>query len=48
MTDAEWARTLTGSVVYTFSYSSNGTVLPRSCPGDVFANQLRLLLNKTF
>jgi hypothetical protein len=23
-------------------------VLPRSCPGDVFANQLQLVLNKTF
>jgi hypothetical protein len=27
------ARTLTGSILYTFSYSSNTTVLPRSCPG---------------
>jgi hypothetical protein len=34
------ACTLTGLILYTFSYSSNGTVLARSCPSDVFANQL--------
>jgi hypothetical protein len=42
------ARTLTGSLVYTFSYSSNGTVLSGGRNGDVFANQLQLLVNKTF
>jgi hypothetical protein len=41
-------RTLTGSVIYTFSYYTNGTVLSGGRNGDVFANQLQLLLSKTF
>ena len=41
-------RTLTGSIVYTFSYNTNGTVLAGGRNGDVFANQLSLLLSKTF
>ena len=42
------ARALTASIIYTFSYQSNGTVLAGGRNGDVFANQLQLLLNKTF
>ncbi len=41
-------RTLTGSIIYTFSYSTNGTVLAGGRNGDVFANQLSFLLSKTF
>jgi hypothetical protein len=41
-------RTLTGSIIYTFWYSTNGTVLAGGRNGDVFANQLQLLLSKTF
>ncbi|HMD65301.1 MAG TPA: hypothetical protein VKG22_01465 [Stellaceae bacterium] len=41
-------RTLTGSIVYNFSYQTNGTVLAGGRNGDVFANQLQLLLSKTF
>ena len=41
-------RTLTGSIIYTFSYSTNGAVLAGGRNGDVFANQLALLLSKTF
>ena len=42
------ARALTASIVYTFSYNTNGTVLAGGRNGDVFANQLQLLLSKTF
>jgi len=42
------ARALTASIVYTFSYSTNGTVFAGGRNGDVFVNQLQLLLNKTF
>jgi hypothetical protein len=42
------ARALTLSVVYSFSYNTNGTVLAGGRNGDVFANQLQFLLNKTF
>ena len=42
------ARTLTGSIIYTFSYQTNGTVLAGGRNGDVFANQLQFLLSKTF
>ncbi len=42
------ARALTASIIYNFSYQSNGTVLAGGRNGDVFANQLQLLLNKTF
>jgi hypothetical protein len=41
-------RTLTGSVLYTFSYQSNGTVLGGGRSGDVIVNQLAFLLSKTF
>ena len=41
-------RTLTGSIIYTFWYSTNGTVLAGGRNGDVFANQLQFLLSKTF
>jgi hypothetical protein len=41
-------RTLTGSIIYTFSYQTNGTVLAGGRNGDVFANQLAFLLSKTF
>jgi uncharacterized protein (PEP-CTERM system associated) len=41
-------RTLTASIVYTFYYQTNGTVLAGGRNGDVFANQLQLLLSKTF
>ena len=41
-------RTLTGSILYTFSYQSNGSVLAGGRSGDVFVNQLAFLLSKTF
>ena len=42
------ARAVTASIVYTFSYNTNGTVLAGGRNGDVFANQLQFLLSKTF
>jgi hypothetical protein len=42
------ARTLTLSIVYNFSYTTNGAVLAGGRNGDVFANQLQFLLSKTF
>lgn len=42
------ARTLTGSILYTFSYATNGAVFAGGRNGDVFANQLQFLLSKTF
>jgi hypothetical protein len=42
------ARTLTLSIVYNFSYTTNGTVLAGGRNGDVFANQLQFLVSKTF
>jgi len=42
------AQTLTLSIVYSFSYNTNGTVLSGGRNGDVFANQLVFLLSKTF
>jgi hypothetical protein len=42
------SRTLTGSIVYTFSYQTTGTVLVGGRNGDVFANQLQFQLTKTF
>jgi hypothetical protein len=42
------AHALTGSLVYTFSYQSNGAALSTGRSGDVFANQLQFLLSKTF
>jgi hypothetical protein len=41
-------RTLTGSILYNFSYQSTGTVLIGGHAGEVFVNQLELLLSKTF
>lgn len=41
-------RTLTASIIYTFYYQTNGTVLAGGRNGDVFVNQLQLLLSKTF
>ena len=41
-------RTLTGSILYTFSYQSNGAALTSGRNGDVFVNQLAFLLSKTF
>jgi hypothetical protein len=41
-------RTLTGSIIYTFWYQTNGTVVAGGRNGDVFANQLQFLLSKTF
>jgi len=41
-------RTLTGSILYTFSYQTNGSVLASGRSGDVFVNQLAFLLSKTF
>jgi len=42
------ASTLTGSIIYTFSYQSNGRVLAGGRNGNVFANQLAFLVSKTF
>ena len=42
------ARALTLSIVYNFSYTTNGTVLSGGRNGDVIANQLQFLLIKTF
>jgi hypothetical protein len=41
-------KALTGSVLYTFSYQSDGSVLAGGRSGDVFVNQLTFLLSKTF
>ena len=41
-------RTLTGSIIYSFWYQTNGTVLAGGRNGDVFVNQLQFLLSKTF
>ncbi len=43
-----FGRTLTGSLVYTFSYQSTGTTFTTGRTGDVFANQLQLVLSKSF
>jgi len=42
------ARNLTASIIYNFSYQTTGTVVAGGRNGDVFANQLQLLLSKTF
>jgi uncharacterized protein (PEP-CTERM system associated) len=42
------ASTLTGSILYTFSYQSTGRVVSGGRNGNVFANQLAFLLSKTF
>jgi hypothetical protein len=42
-------RTLTGSILYIFTYQSNGTGFAGGrASGDVFVNQLQLVLSKTF
>jgi hypothetical protein len=41
-------RTLTGSIIYTFSYTTNGRALAGGSNGNVIANQLQFLLSKTF
>ena len=41
-------RNLTGSIVYSLYHTNNGTVLVNGSTGDVFVNQLQLLLSKTF
>jgi hypothetical protein len=40
--------TLTGSVIYSLSYYTNGAVLTGGRNGDVVVNQLQFLLSKTF
>jgi uncharacterized protein (PEP-CTERM system associated) len=42
------SRSLTGSIVYTFTYQSSGSFFVAGRNGDVFANQLQLTLSKTF
>jgi uncharacterized protein (PEP-CTERM system associated) len=42
------SRSLTGSIVYTFTYQSNASFFIAGRQGDVFANQLQLTLSKTF
>jgi len=41
-------RSLTGSILYTFSYQNNGAVLAGGRNGDVAVNQIQFLLSKTF
>jgi uncharacterized protein (PEP-CTERM system associated) len=41
-------RTLTGSILYTFSYQNNAATLATGRTGDVVVNQLQFLLSKTF
>lgn len=41
-------RTLSGSILYTFTYQSNASVFAGGRNGDVFVNQLQFLLSKTF
>jgi hypothetical protein len=41
-------RTLTGSILYTFSYQNNAATLASGRTGDVVVNQLQFLLSKTF
>jgi len=41
-------RTLTGSIVYTLTYQTNGGSFGNGRSGDVVVNQLQLLLSKTF
>jgi uncharacterized protein (PEP-CTERM system associated) len=42
------ARSLTGSLLYTFSYQPNGGVVVTGRTGDIVANSLQLLLTKAF
>ncbi len=43
-----FARALTGSVLYTFSYQPNGGTLVNGHPGDIVANTLQFYLTKAF
>ena len=41
-------RTLTGFILYTFSYQNNGAVLASGRADDVTVNQFQFLSSKTF
>jgi uncharacterized protein (PEP-CTERM system associated) len=43
-----FARSLTGSVLYTFSYEPNGGAVVSGRSGDIVANSLQFLLTKAF
>jgi hypothetical protein len=43
-----FARALSGSIVYTFSYQPNGGVIVNGRPGDIVVNSLQLYLTKAF
>ena len=43
-----FGRSLTGSILYTFSYQNNGAVLAGGRTGDVVVNQIQFQLSKTF
>jgi uncharacterized protein (PEP-CTERM system associated) len=43
-----FARSLTGSILYTFSYQPNGGTLVNGRPGDIVANTLQFYLTKAF
>jgi uncharacterized protein (PEP-CTERM system associated) len=43
-----FARALTGSVVYSFSYQTNGGQLVNGRPGNIAANTLQFVLTKAF
>jgi uncharacterized protein (PEP-CTERM system associated) len=43
-----FARALTGSVIYTFSYQPNGGTIVNGRSGDIAVNSLQLLLTKSF
>ena len=43
-----FGRSLTGSILYTFSYQNNGAVLAGGRTGDVLVNQIQFQLSKTF
>jgi hypothetical protein len=43
-----FARTLTGSVIYYFSYQTNGGQLVNGRPGNIAANTLQFVLSKAF
>jgi len=42
------SRTLTGFILYRFSYQNNGAVLASGRAGDVTLNQSQFLLSKSF
>jgi hypothetical protein len=43
-----FARALTGSVLYTFSYQANGSAIVNGRAGDIVANTLQFYLTKAF